>query len=152
MTSDEFDLIADQLTVTKGEFVDGRVNVNTASPTVLTALLRGDSAAAEALVTYRQANPYRLASVAWVNDALGDTYQDALSLLSARDYITTRSYQFTADIAAVGPYGRGYRRIRYVFDTCMGSPRVIYRQDLTHLGWALGRDVRDYLLMAKETR
>ena len=32
------------------------------------------------------------------------------------DYVTTRSYQFTADIAAVGPFGRGYRRVKFIFE------------------------------------
>jgi hypothetical protein len=31
--------------------------------------------------------------------------------------------------------------VRFVFETLSGLPRIIYRQDLTHLGWALGRDV-----------
>jgi hypothetical protein len=37
-----------------------------------------------------------------------------------------------------------------VFDTSSGSPVIIYRQDLTHLGWALGTDVRQTWL-AKAT-
>ena len=72
--------------------------------------------------------------------------------LEAGDYITTQSYQFTADIAALGPYGRGYRRVKFVFDTSSGTPQIVYRQDLTHLGWALGKEVRQNLLLAKETR
>jgi len=57
-----------------------------------------------------------------------------------------------ADIAAVGLHGRGYRRVRFVFDTVEGTPKIIYRQDLTHLGWALGKDARQNLLTAKGTR
>ena len=45
--------------------------------------------------------------------------------------ITTQSYQFTADIAALGPYGRGYRRVKFIFDTSDGTPKIVYRQDLT---------------------
>ena len=62
------------------------------------------------------------------------------------------SYQYTADIAAVGPYGRGYRRVKFVFDTSSGAPKIIYRQDLTHLGWALGKEERQTALLAKATR
>ena len=58
-------------------------------------------------------------------------------------YITCHSYQFTADIAAVGSFGRGYRRVKFVFDTSEGTPKIIYRQDLTHLGWALGPMARE---------
>jgi hypothetical protein len=44
-----------------------------------------------------------------------------------------------ADIVAVGHGDRGYRRTRFVFDTSSGTPIIVYRQDLTHLGWALGK-------------
>ena len=47
-----------------------------------------------------------------------------------------------ADVAALGPYGRGYRRSRFVFDLSEGTPKIIYRQSLGHLGWALGRETR----------
>ena len=71
--------------------------------------------------------------------------------LEAGDYITTQSYQFAADIAAVGPYGRGYRRVKFIFDLSEGSAKIIYRQDLSRLGWAFGEDVRQALLV-KETQ
>jgi hypothetical protein len=60
-----------------------------------------------------------------------------------RDYITTQSFQFAADIAAVGPFGRGYRRVKFIFDVSDGIPKIIYRQDLSRLGWALGEKVRE---------
>ncbi len=152
MTSAEFALIATNLTVRSGATIDGRVNVNTASATVLACLLGGDTGAAQQLVSYRQSNPNSLTSTAWIIDALGQSYPDALTALGSGDYITTQSYQYTADIAALGPFGRGYRRVKFIFDTSSGSPRIIYRQDLTHLGWALGKEVRQNLLLAKETR
>jgi len=80
--------------------------------------------------------------VAWVVDAIGQNSGDVLTALQAADCMTTMSYQFTADVAALGPHGRGYRRVRFVFDTSEGTPKIIYRQDLTHLGWALGADLR----------
>ena len=61
-------------------------------------------------------------------------------------YLTTRSFQFTADIAAVGPFGRGYRRVKFIFDTSEGTPIIVYRQDLSRLGWALGDKARQTLL------
>jgi hypothetical protein len=97
--------------------------------------------AAQTILTYRQQNTGNLGSVAWVVDALGAT-SPVIKALQTGDYITTRSYQFTADIAAVGPLGRGYRRVRFVFDTSNGTPQIVYRQDLSRLGWALGDKVR----------
>ena len=72
-----------------------------------------------------------------------------MTSLAASDCITARSYQYTADVAAVGPYGRGYRRVRFVFDTVDGTPKIIYRQDVTNEGWALGKDLRQYLLFSQ---
>ena len=75
--------------------------------------------------------------------------QDSVNL--AGPFLTGRGYQFTADIAAVGHNGRGYRRVRFIYDTSQGVPIILYRQDLSHLGWALGKEVRDKWLMAKQT-
>ena len=150
MTSEEFAQVATNLTTRSGSFVDGRVNVNTASLPVLTCLLDGDSAAAQQLITYRQINPNSLGSIAWVVDALGQTASTDLQLLLTNDCITTQSFQFTADVAALGPHGRGYRRVKFVFDTSSGTPQIIYRQDLSHLGWALGRYARQNWLAAPD--
>ena len=87
-----------------------------------------------------------------VIDALGSSNASVLDALAGQDCLTIRTYQYSADIAAVGPNGRGYRRTRVVFDVGDGTPRVVYRQDLTHLGWALGTEARNSLLMARNTR
>jgi hypothetical protein len=151
MTAAEFAQVGTNLTTTSGSYVQGRVNINTASAAVLTCLVGGDTGVAQQLVNYRQSNPNNLPSIAWIIDALGQNYPDALTALEAGDYLTTQSYQFTADIAALGPHGRGYRRVKFVFDTSDGTPKIVYRQDLTHLGWALGKEVRQNLLSAKGT-
>jgi type II secretory pathway component PulK len=153
MTSTEFSQIASNLTTVTNNraFIEGRVNVNTASATVLACLLNGDTAAAQQLVSYRQTNPNNLTSIAWIIDALGQNYPTDLAALEVGDYLTTQSYQFTADIAALGPHGRGYRRVRFVFDTSTGTTQLVYRQDLTHLGWALGNEARQKWLLAKGT-
>jgi hypothetical protein len=147
MNSSEFAQVATNLTTTTAPFIEGRVNINTASLAVLTCLLAGDSGSAQLLFNYRLSNPSNLGSIAWVVDALGQGAPDTLTTLAAGDYITTQSYQLSADIAAVGPHGRGYRRVKFVFDTSSGAPQIVYRQDLTHLGWALGKVVRQNLAM-----
>jgi hypothetical protein len=83
--------------------------------------------------------------VAWVAEVVGDT-----NALTAGPYITTRSYQYTADIAALGHHDRGYQRVRFVFDTSEGNAIILKRQDLTHLGWALGKDIRTEMLASKD--
>ncbi|HKS35926.1 MAG TPA: type II secretion system protein GspK [Verrucomicrobiae bacterium] len=151
MTADEFALIYNDITVTNAPFTNGRVNINTAPVAVLACLPGMDFDSAQQLVNYRQSNPASLTSIAWIMDALGSGRAATLQALSEGDYITTHSYQFTADIAAVGPFGRGYRRVRFVFDISEGTPKVVYRQDLSRLGWALGRQTRDTWI-AQDTR
>jgi type II secretory pathway component PulK len=146
MTADEFYQIEGGITVTNGAMV-GLVNVNTASEAVLACLPGIGFDNAPTLVAYRQSNPDKLNSVAWVKDALP---QDAA--FQAGPYLTGRSYQFTADIAAVGHHGRGYRRVKFVFDTSEGAPKIRYRQDLTHLGWALGRLAAETMLVTQALR
>ena len=150
MTAEEFALIAGAITVTNGSYITGRINVNTASAAVLNCLPGMTSDTVQQLLNYRQSNPNILTSIAWVRDALSGS-TSALTTLAEGDYITTQSYQFSADVAALGPYARGYRRVKFVFDTSSGTPQIIYRQDLSHLGWALGRYVRQ-TWVAKDTR
>jgi DNA uptake protein ComE-like DNA-binding protein len=153
MSTSDFASLYDSITTSTNLYLRNRVNVNTASEDVLTALIMGANinmdqgtaeSAAQTLVSYRQQNPQNLTSIAWIVDALGNTSQ-ALTALAAGDYVTTHSYQFTADIAAVGAYGRGYRRVKFVFDMSEGTPIILYRQDLSRLGWALGDKVRESL-------
>lgn len=150
MTADEFAQISPQITASNGSFVEGRVNVNTAPAAVLACIPGIGLDKAEQLVAYRQSIvTSQYPSVAWVKDALNDNAAAA----QAGPYITAESYQFTADIAALGPYGRGYRRTRFVFDVSEGRPKIIYRRDLSHLGWALGQTIRQvWLSSSKDTR
>lgn len=142
MTQDEFAEVAAYLAPTTNILV----NANTASQYVLECIPGIGLEYAAQLVSYRESNPSQLATVAWVAEALGsDT-----NAITAGPYLTTRSYQYTADIAAVGRHNRGYQRVRYVFDTSEGLPLTVRRQDVTHLGWALGKDTRTELLAWKE--
>lgn len=147
-TDDEAAQIADYVTATTNSFTDGLVNVSTARQPVLECIPGIGVDYAAAMISYRESNPAKLATVAWVAEVIGET-----NALTAGPYLTARSYQYTADIAAVGHHNRGYQRVRYVFDTSEGVPTIIRRQDLTHLGWALGQETRTKLLAAaKEAR
>jgi type II secretory pathway component PulK len=152
MSADDFAKIYDNITTTTNLYTYGRVNIDTADETVLTALFTGANidqqtgdSAAQTLIAYRQQNPDSLNSPAWMVTALGQN-NSLLTALAAHDWITTKSFQYTADIAAVGPLGRGYRRVKFVFDISDGTPKIIYRQDLSRLGWALGEKARETLL------
>jgi type II secretory pathway component PulK len=150
LTPDEFALIEPDITVSTNSSTEGLVNVNTASEAVLACIPGIGTEFAATLVSQRQAQRASLSyqpSLAWVADVLGQT-----NAVQAGPYLTAYSYQFTADIAALGHHGRGYQRVKFIFDTSEGAPKILYRQDLTHLGWALGAEVRKTLLLAKDKR
>lgn len=124
----------------------GLINVNTAPEAVLACIPGIGLEKAPSIVAYRLAHKDELTSMAWLVDVL-----DESSIIRAGQYITDQSYQFSADIAAVGRKGAGYGRVKVVFDMRSGTPRIVYRQDLTSLGWALGAEVRRILKENKET-
>ena len=147
MSADDFAKIENGI---RNPNTEGLVNVNTASASVLACIFNGvgvDTNQAVSLVAYRQSQAGALTSLAWVRSVL-----DARAVRLVGPYLAGKTYQFTADIAAVGHYGRGYRRVKYIFDTSDGAPKVLYRQDLTHMGWALGKQARDTVLVAKAIR
>lgn len=137
MSATDFASIETEITAETGTTIPGRVNVNTASAAVLTCIPGiGEDKAAE-LVNYRLSNSGAVDSVAWVTQILSDE-----QIRQAGPFLTGQSYQFTADVAAIGKFGRGYRRSKFVFDTTEGTPKIVYRQNLSGLGWALGKETR----------
>jgi DNA uptake protein ComE-like DNA-binding protein len=145
MTPAEFALVHTSITAsTNASAVRGLVNVNTASATVLACIPGIGQQSAASLVAYRVANPTALTSFAWITQILSRP-----AIVQAGPYITDQSYQFSADIVAVGRFGRGYCREFVVFDTSQGIPRIIYRQDLSAYGWALGPKLRQTLRTAR---
>jgi len=141
MTSDEFAKIGNQITLSTAQFIVGRVNVNTASAAVLAALPGIISSPDLAQTLVITAKPIRQTHHGGMGKRTrwARTTKQFLVRFRLSTAITTQSYQFTADIAALGPNGRGYRRVRFVFDTADGSPKIIYRQDLTPLGLGAGQ-------------
>jgi DNA uptake protein ComE-like DNA-binding protein len=147
MSAAEFSQIADKLTVSDEDFVEGLINVNTASMAVLACIPGIGTEYASKLSSYRRGQTDQLDTVAWVKEVL-----DEESAIQAGPYITTRSYQFTADVAAVGRNGRGFSRETLVFDASGEEPAVVYRRDQGRLGWPLGVDLRNDLLSSAENR
>ncbi len=146
MTQEEYALVHADFTH-EDRTSTGLINVNTASETVLACIPGIGPENAATLVAYRQAHPDALTSFAWLREVLSRG-----AVQRAGRYITDQSYQFTADVAAVGRFGRGYARARTVFDLSTGTPRIIYHQDLTSFGWALGSAVRQQLRSTRENR
>lgn len=142
MTADEFALVHTYLSASN-EAQEGLINVNTASEAVLECIPGIGIDNASTLVAFRAANPSRLDSMAWVTEVI-----DEEAIAECGPYLTDQVYQINADIASVGAHGRGYYRVRYIIDDADGTPIVLFRRNLTHLGWALGREVREQIQLA----
>lgn len=147
LTEDEQAKIDGDITTVSGSFVRGRVNVNTASEAVLACIPGIGADKAASIVAARLNRAEKGSSIDWFLKSL-----NADEVRAAGPYITGKSYQVSVDVAAVGRNGRGYRRTWAVIDTSLGSPRVIYRRDLSHAGWALGRETRQLMALRKENR
>ena len=133
---EEFTPIADRVTTSSATSARGLINVNTAPKQVLLCLPGLEESDVSALVTARSDKSGDRSSIAWVADAFPQ--EKALGIGSL---ITARSYQFSADIVSVAGSGRAFRRCRVVVDASSSPPQVIYRQDLTSLGWPLSQDI-----------
>ena len=146
LTPDEWNTVAPYLTMSSGNYQVGLVNACTARAEVLACLPGMTPALAQQLVAARpQPGTTAYGNLQWTVAVLG-----AQAGTIGR-YLTARSYQFSVDVAAVGRHGRGYRRTLFVLDTSTnpgGAPQLVYRRNLTSLGWALGSDVRASLQQA----
>ena len=138
LTPAEYDQVHADLTASSGAVVRGLINLNTADEIVLACIPGIGAEGAQSVVNYRLSHPTGQTSIGWLSEVL-----DPASIIRAGPFITGQSYQYSADIAAVGPNGRGYSRVRTILDHSAGTPRMIYRQDLTSLGWSLGESVRE---------
>lgn len=151
LTREEMTLIEGFLVCTNA--TNALININTASEAVLACIPGIGLELAPQIIAYRQTNPTQLNTLAWIGDALGWTWDNNREqILQVGPWICGRAFQFSADIAAVGRHGRGYKRVKYIFDVADGYAQTRYRQDLTYLGWALGRQVRESLQLASNNR
>ena len=136
LSNDEFQKIAGQITTSGSQGKAGLINVNTAPKEVLLCLPRLEESDVAALMAKRAGAETDRTNIAWVAEVL--PREKAAAIGGA---ITTRSYQFSADIVSIAATGRAFRRCRVVVDARQSPPKVIYRQNLTHLGWPLDPDI-----------
>jgi type II secretory pathway component PulK len=160
LTFDEFQPIASRVTTTSAAPPKGLINVNTAPREVLLCLPKLDDSDVSSLLAQRPAtstggllgsgSTFTTTTTGGSTSMAGTSGTDiswvvqALSrekAIAIGGYVTGRSYQFSADIVSVAPNGRAFKRCRVVIDARSSPPKVIYRQNLTHLGWPLSPDI-----------
>jgi type II secretory pathway component PulK len=132
---DEFQRFDDKVTTGLTD-QQGLINVNTAPTEVLACLPQLDEGDVAALLVHRPTGTVDHPGIAWVTQAL--TREKAVAI---GPYITAKSYQFSADIVSITSTGRAFKRCRVVVDARESPPKVIYRQNLSHLGWPLDPDI-----------
>ncbi len=135
LKADEFSQIVDRLTTSDEETFPGLVNVNTAPKAVLLCLPGLEESDVDALVSRRNCDE-GLDSIAWVAEVLNREKAVAVG-----SYITTRSFQYSADIVSVSGNGRAYKRCKTVFDMRQDKPKVVYWKSMTHFGWPLNQQI-----------
>jgi len=136
LTIKEFRQIAGRLTTSRQQTLSGMLNVNTAPREVLLCLPGLEESDADILVAKRSQPDTDLTNLAWVAEVLPQE-----KAVAAGDVMTTRSFQFSADIVAVSRSGRAFRRYRAVVDARTSPARVLHWKDLTHLGWPLAPEI-----------
>lgn len=112
------------------------VDVFSASPVVLDALPEMEAGDGDRLVAARLAGGAPEKSLTWVADVLGEDKARAVG-----PSLTSYSRNFSANIVAISGDGRAFCRLRVVVDASEANattpPKVVYRRDLTALGWPL---------------
>jgi type II secretory pathway component PulK len=146
MSASEFGQMFTQLRTTNrgGSPGVGLVNINTAPAQVLGCLPGLTSTDGQTLAGARGTGSSSSSSsgstdVSWFFNALQPNNKAAL----VADSITTQSSFYSADIVAVSGDGRAFKRARIVVDARTTPAKVVYRKDLTNLGWPLPPTVRD---------
>ena len=135
LKTEEFSQIVDRLTTSDEETLPGLINVNTAPKAVLLCLPGLEESDVEALLSRRNSDK-GLDSIAWVAEVL-----EREKAVAVGSYITTRSFQYSADIVSVAGNGRAYKRCKTVFDMSQETPKIVYWKSMTHFGWPLNQQI-----------
>ena len=146
MTADEFGPMIDKLTTTDEDTLKGLVNVNTASSAVLLCLPGLEQSDVDAMITKREDENTNTDNILWVTEVL-----TPMKAVEIGPYITTNSFQYSADITAASSNGSTFKRYNVVIDTADSQKQVVFRQSLTTLGWPLDAEILTKLKTEKTT-
>ena len=135
---DSYAKVIDGLTTTRRKKRAGLVNINTAPKQVLLALGGLQDADCDNLIAKRSS--VDTTNIAWVLGVIAPT-----TARQVGGSITARSFQYSADIVAVSGDGRSFKRARIVIDATTLPSKIVYRKDVTNIGWPLDPVIRDQL-------
>ena len=173
LQAQEFGPIAAYLTTSASTTLTGMVNVNTAPSQVLLCLPGIQQGDADTIVASRPSSSGGINTAGGTgltasSNSSNNTSPNATTpntdltwlfqavqpqtAASIGPYITTRSFQYSADIVAVSGDGRSFRRVRIVINAHSSPPAIVYRKDLTAYGWPLPPDIRTLIARARRHR
>jgi type II secretory pathway component PulK len=130
-------LLLDKVTTSRDAELPARINVNTASQTVLSALPGIASADVQSILEHRpdpsspQTPDPIFQSTAWL---LTEANLRPATLRSLERYITARTQVYRLQSVGTFDGGGPTARVEAVIDTNGGRPRILYYRDLTELG------------------
>ena len=120
---EKFRQIADRVSVKSDGKFQGRVNINTASETVLRAVLHDQSEIADAIIAYREAENFPFDDVGELLDVEGVT-QETFREICER--FCVRSGTFSGEFVGYLPNSGAYKELRVVLDRTESTPRIVY--------------------------
>lgn len=122
--------IVDRISVTDKSVVAGRINVNTAPGAILSLLDGIEPATLARIISRRVGIGSGARDIGWLLD---DLRPDEFAKLA--DQVTTRSYQFTADVIASTNDGAICRATRCVWQRKDGNVSLLRYQPLSGVQW-----------------
>ena len=123
LDTETFYQIVDKVTITDDEKIPGRVNVNTAPLFVLTALLEGDEAVADDIISYRDGLAGGMVSIGELKNVASITNDITERFI---DSVTTRSNVFKITSTARADATQAKRQLEVIVDRSESSPEIIY--------------------------
>ena len=123
LTRDHFKEIVDQITVTDEEDLPGRVNLNTASRTVLICLFQGDEELVDQVIKYRSSVNGRFNNVGDLLDVPGITNTQ---FSQAANLVCTKSAVFSMRSTGYQPQSKAYKEIYAIVDRGGDMPQIRY--------------------------
>jgi type II secretory pathway component PulK len=121
-----------------------KININTAPLQVLRCLPGLEDADAQAIVDGR-AGGIDTTTTTWLSTVITQAKATALA-----NYIAATSNYYSADIVAATANGRAFKRVRIVVDASSSPPKILYRKDISDLGWPLDPQIQQDLRAGKE--
>lgn len=115
--------IADKIRISGDKMIFGKININTASKTVLTALLEGRDDIAEDIIAYRMGQLYGISSLGELTQ-VGSLKKDSIKKII--DSITVRSCIFTVRSTASANLTDTRRTIEAVVDRRESPALIVY--------------------------